>query len=124
MARSRAFITIVLTLMIGAAFGDAVLPELVQVGNLRIEAKVEGTGSPAVIFESGFTGGLFLWAPDQSQIAKQTLTLSYERAGLGRSDVGPQPRSAEIVGGGLSSGVGYGSGGWFDQAKRCQHHCA
>lgn len=79
------------------SLGDAVSPELVQVGNLRVETKVEGTGSPPVILESGFTGGLFLWGPVQGQIAKQTLTLSYERAGLGRSDPSPEPRSAEQI---------------------------
>jgi pimeloyl-ACP methyl ester carboxylesterase len=75
----------------------AASPELVQVGNLKVETTVDGTGLPAVIFESGFTGGFFLWQPVQSEIAKQTLTLSYERAGLGRSDPGPDPRNAEQI---------------------------
>lgn len=75
----------------------AASPELVQVGNLKVETTIDGAGRPAVIFESGFTGGLFLWQPVQSGIAKQTLTLSYERAGLGRSDPGPDPRSAERI---------------------------
>jgi pimeloyl-ACP methyl ester carboxylesterase len=86
-----------LALLTGAVLGDAVAPELVQVGNLRFETKVEGTGTPPVILESGFTGGLFLWGPIQGQVATQTLTLSYERAGLGRSDAGPNPRSAEQI---------------------------
>ena len=86
-----------LILLAGAAFSDAVSPELVQVGNLKVEANIEGRGPPAVIFESGFTGSMFLWTPIQSQIAKETLTLSYERAGLGRSDPGPEPRSAEQI---------------------------
>jgi pimeloyl-ACP methyl ester carboxylesterase len=90
-------VAFVLALLTSAALSDTVSPELVQVGNLRVETKVEGTGNPAVIFEGGFTGGLFLWGPVQSQIAKRTLTLSYERAGLGRSDPGPNPRSAEQI---------------------------
>jgi alpha/beta hydrolase fold len=90
-------VAIVLALLTSAVLGDAVSPELVQVGNLRVETRVKGTGRPAIMFESGFTGGLFLWAPVQSQIAKETLTLSYERAGLGRSDPGPDPRSAEQI---------------------------
>jgi pimeloyl-ACP methyl ester carboxylesterase len=93
----RLVIATVLALLTSAVLADAVAPELVQVGNLRIEAKVDGTGRPAVIFESGFTGGLFLWHPVQGEVAKQTLTLSYERAGLGRSDPGPEPRSAEQI---------------------------
>lgn len=94
---SRTVVAFVLAFLTSAVLGDAVSPELVKVGNLRVEAKIEGTGRPAVIFECGFTGGLFLWAPVQSEIAKQTLTLSYERAGLGRSDPGPSPRSAEQI---------------------------
>jgi pimeloyl-ACP methyl ester carboxylesterase len=97
MTRLLIVAAIALALLTGSGFGDAISPELVQVGNLRVETKVDGTGGPAVIFESGFTGGLFLWGPVQSQIAKQTLTLSYERAGLGRSDPGPSPRSAEQI---------------------------
>jgi pimeloyl-ACP methyl ester carboxylesterase len=86
-----------LALFTGTALSDIVSPELVQVGNLQIETQPDGTGRPSVIFESGFTGGLFLWGPVQSRVAKQTLTLSYERAGLGRSDPGPEPRSAEQI---------------------------
>jgi pimeloyl-ACP methyl ester carboxylesterase len=95
--RSRAFIIIALALLTGAVLGDAASPQLVQVGNLRIETKVEGAGNPAVILESGFTGGLFPWGPIQSAVAKQTLVLSYERAGLGRSEPGPNPRTAEQI---------------------------
>lgn len=94
---SRAKLMLIgLILLAGTALGDAA-PELVPVGNLKLEAKIEGAGRPAVIFESGFTGGLFLWQPTQGEISKHTLTLSYERAGLGRSDPGPDPRSAEQI---------------------------
>jgi pimeloyl-ACP methyl ester carboxylesterase len=94
---SYTVVVIVLALLTSAVLGDAVSPDLVQVGNLRVETKVEGLGSPPVILESGFTGGLFLWGPVQGQVSKQTLTLGYERAGLGRSDPGPEPRSAEQI---------------------------
>jgi pimeloyl-ACP methyl ester carboxylesterase len=86
-----------LALLTRPALSDAVSTELVQVGNLRVETKVEGTGNPPVILESGFTGGLLLWGPVQGQVSRQTLTLGYERAGLGRSDPGPNPRSAEQI---------------------------
>jgi pimeloyl-ACP methyl ester carboxylesterase len=97
MNRLRIVLAMALALLTAPVLGDAVSTELVQVGNLHLETKLDGTGRPAVIFESGFTGGLFLWGPVQSAIAKQTLTLSYERAGLGRSDPGPNPRSAEQI---------------------------
>jgi pimeloyl-ACP methyl ester carboxylesterase len=94
---TRPRLALALALLASSVLGDAISPELIQVGNLKIEAKIDGTGRPAVIFESGFTGGLFLWAPVQGQIARQTLTLSYERAGLGRSDPGTEPRSAAQI---------------------------
>lgn len=71
-------------------------PELVEVEGRRVEAVTEGTGTPAVVFESGFNGSS-PWEPLQSQIAHKTMTLSYQRAGLGRSDPGPNPRSAAQI---------------------------
>ena len=94
---SRIVAALSLVGLAGWTSADATSPELVQLGNLRVEAKIDGAGGPPVIFESGFTGGLFLWGPVQSQISRETLTLSYERAGLGRSDAGPEPRSAEQI---------------------------
>jgi pimeloyl-ACP methyl ester carboxylesterase len=86
------------TLFAGAVqAGDSHSPALVQVEGRRVEAEIEGAGSPAVVFESGFIGGLFLWEPVQTRVAQETLTLTYERAGLGQSDPGPDPRSAEQI---------------------------
>jgi pimeloyl-ACP methyl ester carboxylesterase len=56
---------------------------------------MKGTGNPTVVFETGFTGGIPLYWKLQDRIAEHTRTLVYERAGLGRSDPGPQPRTAE-----------------------------
>ena len=72
-----------------------VRPPLVDVGGYRLEARVKGAGNPAVVFETGFTGGIVLYWKLQDRIAEHARTLVYERAGLGRSDPGPQPRTAE-----------------------------
>jgi pimeloyl-ACP methyl ester carboxylesterase len=97
MTRSQIVGAMTMLLLAGVALSEPASPELVQVGNLRVETKIEGMGNPPVILESGFTGGLFPWGPIQSAVAKQTLTWSYERAGLGRSDPGPNPRAAEQI---------------------------
>jgi thioesterase domain-containing protein len=93
--------------MIGVALGGMLLsavlwiawliirPPLIDVGGYRLEARVKGLGNPAVVFETGFTGGIPLYWKLQDRIAEHTQTLVYERAGLGRSDPGPQPRTAE-----------------------------
>ena len=94
--RRTKFVVVALILFAGSVVSDAAAPELVQVGNLKVETKIDGMGRPAVIFESGFTGGVFLWQPVQSEV-RHALTLSYERAGLGRSDPGPEPRGAEQI---------------------------
>ena len=70
-------------------------PPLIDVGGYRLEARVKGAGNPAVVFETGFTGGIPLYWKLQDHVAEHTRTLVYERAGLGRSDPGPQPRTAE-----------------------------
>jgi hypothetical protein len=70
-------------------------PPLVDAGGYSLEARVKGTGNPAVVFETGFTGGIPLYWKLQDRISEHTRTLVYERAGLGRSDPGPQPRTAE-----------------------------
>lgn len=71
-------------------------PELVNVEGRRFEAVTEGTGTPAVVFESG-SNGSSPWELIESQIAQKTMILRYQRAGLGRSDPGPNPRDAAQV---------------------------
>jgi pimeloyl-ACP methyl ester carboxylesterase len=72
-------------------------PETVNVVGRRVEVKVAGTGSPAVVFESDFTGERILWLRAQFRAARMTRTLTYLRAGIGRSAPGPEPRSAEQI---------------------------
>jgi pimeloyl-ACP methyl ester carboxylesterase len=62
-----------------------------------MEVRVAGSGSPAVVFESGFTGERILWSRAQFSTARMTRTLTYFRAGIGRSTPGPEPRSAEQI---------------------------
>jgi hypothetical protein len=87
----------VLVALFAAAAWWGIRPDMVQVERRSVETKVKGSGSPAVVFESGFTGGRLLWWSVQNKVSKQTLTLSYERAGLGGSDVGPEPRDAQEI---------------------------
>ena len=70
---------------------------LISVGDHRLEVIAKGDGNPAVVFESGFTGGMVLWRTVQDRIAERTRTIAYERAGLGRSENGPVPRTAKQI---------------------------
>jgi pimeloyl-ACP methyl ester carboxylesterase len=63
----------------------------------RIFMRCEGTGSPVVLFESGYRGGAGAWAKLQPALARTTKTCAYDRAGYGRSDPGPLPRDGAAV---------------------------
>ncbi len=70
---------------------------LVDVGGYRLHLLGSGSGSPTVIFESALGATCLTWALVQSEVARFTATVSYDRAGCGWSDPGPMPRSAEQI---------------------------
>lgn len=68
---------------------------LVDVGNGRqINLYCRGTGSPAVIFDSGLSDTTIAWALVQPTISAKNTTCSYDRAGLGFSDAATRPSTA------------------------------
>ncbi len=56
-----------------------------------------GTGSPTVVFDSGYTDWSPAWATVQHPIAQFTRNCSYDRAGSGFSGPGPLPRTSERI---------------------------
>ena len=98
--RTRVITLLVLSLIAAAALWRAWLlsrPPLVPLGGYRLAARLKGTGSPPLVFEAGFEDAMKLFAPLQEAMAEHTETLVYDRAGYGRSDPGPQPRTAVAV---------------------------
>jgi pimeloyl-ACP methyl ester carboxylesterase len=53
-----------------------------------------GSGSPTVVFDSGWGDWAPAWSKVQPEIAKWTRACSYDRAGTGFSDPGPMPRTS------------------------------
>jgi len=53
-----------------------------------------GAAAPTVILEAGYDDVGETWSLVQPEIAKITRVCSYDRAGLGRSDPGPEPRTS------------------------------
>jgi pimeloyl-ACP methyl ester carboxylesterase len=53
-----------------------------------------GSGTPAVIFESGWEDWAPVWTLVQHQVASWTRACSYDRAGAGFSEPGPLPRTS------------------------------
>lgn len=67
---------------------------LVDLGGYRLHIHCTGSGSPAVVLESG-QGELGLtWANVQPVVAKSSRVCSYDRAGYGWSERSPLPRTA------------------------------
>jgi len=68
--------------------------KLVDVGGHRLHIQCAGEGSPTVVLETGANGMSALWGWVQPQVAVHTRVCSYDRAGLGWSEPGPEPRDA------------------------------
>jgi pimeloyl-ACP methyl ester carboxylesterase len=74
--------------------------KLVDVGGYRLHIDCTGdraVGSPTVIFEGGLGASSILWRMVQAGVAPHERACSYDRAGYGWSDPGPQPRTATQI---------------------------
>ncbi len=71
--------------------------QLVDVGGYKLHIYCVGEGSPTVILDAAADMMSSDWAWIQPEIAKHTRVCSYDRAGMGWSDSGPQPRDAKQV---------------------------
>ncbi len=56
-----------------------------------------GSGTPAVLFDSGAGSDSSAWPGAWQETGKATLACTYDRAGLGLSDPGPLPRDTSAV---------------------------
>jgi pimeloyl-ACP methyl ester carboxylesterase len=68
---------------------------LVDVGPYRLHIYCTGSGSPAVILDSGMGDSYLSWRKVQPQIAHFTRVCSYDRAGLGYSDYSRHPSTSK-----------------------------
>lgn len=81
----------------GNSFADIVYAQpgqFVDAGGFRLNLYCMGSGSPTVVFDSGWGDWAPAWSKVQPEIAKWTRACSYDRAGAGFSDPGPMPRSS------------------------------
>ena len=70
---------------------------LVEVGGYRLYIDCQGRGSPTVVIDSGLGDASDVWSELHPKFAELTRTCVYDRAGLGRSDNGPLPRSSDQI---------------------------
>jgi pimeloyl-ACP methyl ester carboxylesterase len=67
--------------------------------------RVQGHGSPTVVFEAGLAASSISWGCIQDQVAAYTRTVSYDRLGLGWSLTPSRPRSLRAMSAELSSAL-------------------
>ncbi len=79
--------------------------QFVDAGGFRLNLVCMGSGSPAVVFDSGWGDWSPAWSKVQPQIAKWTRACSYDRAGAGFSDPGPMPRTSVRIAGELRTAL-------------------
>lgn len=59
----------------------------------KLHYMVKGSGEPTVVFESGMGASRSNWGLVQPAIAERVRTVVYDRAGFGKSDPDPAPRT-------------------------------
>lgn len=70
---------------------------LVDVGGYRLHLNCTGEGAPTVVLDAGLGGSSLDWALVQPELSRATRTCSFDRAGMGWSDLGQGPRSPEHI---------------------------
>ena len=70
---------------------------LIDIGGHRLHIYCMGQGEPTVVMEAGMTGWSTDWVLVQPEIAEVTRVCTYDRAGYGWSEAGPQPRDSQQV---------------------------
>jgi len=89
-----------------SAAPTAVRGEFIDLGGRRLRVVRAGGGAaqPLIVLEHGAFGCAADWAVVQQRLAaKGFRSLAYDRAGLGHSDPGPQPRDGRAVVGDLAA---------------------
>jgi pimeloyl-ACP methyl ester carboxylesterase len=71
--------------------------EMVDVNGHLMHINCVGEGSPTVILEAANLGMSSHWIRVQQQLAQSTRVCAYDRAGMGWSERGPEPRDARQI---------------------------
>lgn len=68
---------------------------LIDLGTHHLHVLEAGQGSPTIVLEAGLMSTMLSWSDIQRALAQSYRVVSYDRAGLGWSDLGPMPRTAD-----------------------------
>ncbi len=67
--------------------------QYVDVEGHKLTLQVAGAGTPTVVLDYGLGGSIATWSDVFPEVARFTRVVAYERAGYGKSEPGPEPRS-------------------------------
>lgn len=75
------------------------LGRLIDVGGHRLHLLESGSSSSntTIVLETGLMSTVLTWSNLQRKLEQSYRVVSYDRAGLGWSDLGPIPRTAELI---------------------------
>ena len=71
--------------------------QLIDIGGYRLHIQCVGAGSPTVVLDAGLSGSSLDWSLVQPELGRTTRVCAYDRAGMGWSDPGPQPRTPRQI---------------------------
>jgi len=76
---------------------DPVIEGLFDVGGHRLYLRCTGQGTPTVVMDAALGEPSTTWSAVEPSIARHTRVCVYDRAGVGRSDPGPLPRTSQLM---------------------------
>jgi pimeloyl-ACP methyl ester carboxylesterase len=70
---------------------------LIDLGTHRLHLLESGRGGPTILLEAGLMSTVLSWSDLQRALSGSFRVVSYDRAGLGWSELGPMPRTADRI---------------------------
>jgi pimeloyl-ACP methyl ester carboxylesterase len=70
---------------------------MIDLGTHHLHVNQTGSEGPAIVLESGLMSTVLSWTELQRELCKSFRVVSYDRAGLGWSELGPMPRTADRI---------------------------
>lgn len=70
---------------------------LIDVGGYRMHLDCRGEGAPTVVMDAGLGGSSLDWSLVQGDLALTAQVCTYDRAGMGWSEVSPTPRTPKHI---------------------------
>jgi pimeloyl-ACP methyl ester carboxylesterase len=80
--------------------------EMVDVGGYSLHINCVGQGSPTVVLDAALGNTSAGWVRVQREVSDTTRVCAYDRAGMGWSEMGPDPRDAKQITGELHTLLG------------------